>query len=72
MDVEGRWVVAKERLGLAGVSFYTQDGQQQGPIVQDRKLYSISYDKSQWKRILKKEKICITESLGTVEINTTL
>ena len=71
MDVENRQVVAKGRLGLADVSFYTQDGEQQGPIVQDRKLYSTSY-KPQWKRVLKKENICITESLGTVEINITL
>ena len=46
----------------------------QYPTVQYGKLYSISYDKPQWKRILKKsEYMFITESLcSTAEMNTTL
>ena len=42
----------------------------QGPIVQHRELYSISYDKKLWKKY---EKECIAESLFCmVEISTTL
>ena len=48
----------------------------QGPTVQLRELYSLSYDKLQWKRIQKAKKnvyICKTESLCRIaEINTTL
>ena len=35
--------------------FKTQVLKQQGPTLQHREPYSISYDKPQWKRILKKE-----------------
>jgi len=47
---------------------------QQGPTIQHRELYSISHDKSYWKRIWNKNVyIRITKSLyHTAEINTTL
>ena len=48
------------RLGLADVNCYIQKlDKQQGPTMQHRKLYSVSYDKPQWKRLLKKEYIYI-------------
>lgn len=37
---------------------------QQGPSVEHRELYSIFYDKPQWKKNIKKDVyLCITESL---------
>ena len=44
---------------------------QQGPPVEPRELYSVSWDKPSWKRIVKILYLCITESLCcTAEINT--
>ena len=49
---------AREGLGVSGqqmqTGLYRMD-KQQSPTVQHRELYSISCDKPQWKRILKKE-----------------
>ena len=52
--------------------------EQKGPTLQHRELYSIFYDKPQWKRLFEKEcmymyTLIIYESLGcTAETNTTL
>ena len=51
-------------------SIYRTD-KKQGPTVQQRELYSIAYNKSQWEKTLKT--ICISETLCCkIVINTTL
>ena len=63
-EMEWEFGVSKRKYGM---------DKQQGPTVEHRELYSVSYNK--WKRIFKKEciHICITESLCcTAKINTTL
>ena len=41
-------------LGLAEANYYIRMDKQQGPTVQHRELYSVSYDKPQWKRLSKR------------------
>ena len=51
-------------------SIYRTD-KKQSPTVQQRELYSIAYNKSQWEKTLKT--ICISETLCCkIVINTTL
>ena len=47
---------------------------QQGPTIEHRELYSITYDKTIMEKNMKRNTYtCITESIGyTAEVNTTL
>ena len=60
--VKGKTGCEKDGLGVWGqqmpIITYRMD-KQQGPIIQHREVYSISWDKPYWKRILKGTYICV-------------
>ena len=73
---KGEWKREKDVLGVWGWQMQTitlRMDKQQG-LIQHRELYPVSWDKSQWKRILKKKiYICkMNHSAVTAEIGKTV
>ena len=61
-----------ETLGLADADYIYRTDKKKSPTVQQRELYSIAYNKSQWKKTLKINKYIYGSLCCRIVINATL